>query len=196
MPFGWLRQVAAANASAAAGETNIGRRRRPGHPAPGAHLSEVRKEIYQLVGGAAEVRSQVHDDRIPCPVSRVRTNGRRHHGARLRRMRAHRVVPRRDRTTVLSGEPRSRSGSCLRLPDTCRQHGPAIRGAHVRAWSAQPDVTPAHGVLPGYPARRMLVVDSAHSHEVWIKGRLAGSLVPALRPAHGGSSVARPSSPW
>jgi hypothetical protein len=191
MPFGWSGQAAAADASAAAGETGIGRRRRPGNLLL-VHLSEVRKEINQLVGGAAEVRSQIHDDRIRCPVLRVRTNGRRHHGARVRRMRAHRVVPRRDRTTVLSGEPRSRSGSCLRLPDTCRQHGPAIRGAHVRARSTQPNVRPAHCVLPGYPARRMLVVDSAHSHEVWIKGRLAGSLVPALRPAHGGSSGRSP----
>jgi hypothetical protein len=196
MPFGRLGQVTAADASAAAGKTGIGRRRRPDHLAPGAHLSEVRQEINQLVGGAAEVRSQIHDDRIRCPVLRVRTEGRRSHGARVRRMRAHRVVPRRDRTTVLSGEPRARSGSCVRLPDPCRQHGPAIRGAHVRARSTQPNVTPAHGALPGYPARSMLVVDSAHSHEVWIKGRLAGSLVSALRPAHGGSSTARPSPPW
>jgi len=104
----------------------------------------ARQEINQLVGDAAEVRSQIHDDRIRCPVlpvrSKVRTRGRRHHGARVRRMRAHRVVPRRDRTMVLSGEPRSRSGSCVRLPDPCSQHGPAIRGAHVRARSTQPNV--------------------------------------------------------
>lgn len=183
--------MTAADASAAAGGTGIGRRRRPVNLLL-AHPSEVRKEIHPLVGGAAEVRSQIHDDRIRCPVLRVRTKGRRHHGARVRRVWAHRVVPRRDRTTVLSGEPRSRSGSCVRLPDPCRQHGPAIRGAHVRARSTQPNVTPAHCALPGYPARSMLVVDSAHSHEVWVKGRLAGSLVPALRPAHGGSSAAAP----
>jgi hypothetical protein len=42
----------------------------------------------------------------------------------------------------------------------------------------------ARCALPGYPARSMLAVGPAHSHEVWIKGRFAGSLVPALRPAH------------
>jgi hypothetical protein len=138
-------RVAAADASAAAGETGTG----------GvdfitwsfAHLSEVpRQEINNLVGAAAEVRSLIHDDRIRCPDPRVRTNGRR----RVRRMRAYRVVPRRDRKTVLWGEPRSRSGSRLRLHDPCfprrygkrtrGQHGPAIRGTHVRARSTEPNI--------------------------------------------------------
>jgi hypothetical protein len=115
-------------------------------------------------------------------------------------MRAYRVVPRRDRKTVLSSEPRSRSGSCLCLHDpwfprrsgqrTRRQHGSAIRGAHVRPQSTQPNVRPPRGALPGYPARSMLAVGPAHSHEVWIKGRFAGSLVPALRPAHSPPGVA------
>jgi hypothetical protein len=163
------------------------------------------QEIDKLVGGAAEVRSLTHDDRIRCPDPRVRTNGRRHHGARVRRMRADRVVPRRDRTTVLSGEPGSRFGSCLRLHDPCfprrngkrtrRQHGPAIRGAHVRARSTRLNVRPPRCALPGYPVRSMLLVGPAHSHEVWIKGWLAGSLVPAFRPAHiprGVASAHRP----
>jgi hypothetical protein len=53
-----MDQVTGADASAAAGETGIGRRRRPGNLLL-AHLSDVRKEINQLVGGAAEVRSQI-----------------------------------------------------------------------------------------------------------------------------------------
>jgi hypothetical protein len=110
-------------------------------------------------------------------------------------MRAYRVVPRRDRKTVLSSEPRSRSGSCLCLHDPCfprrnGQHGSAIRGAHVRPQSTQPNVRPPRCALPGYPARSMLAVGPAHSHEVWIKGRLAGSLVPALRPAYSPPGVA------
>jgi len=147
---------------AAGSETGTGRRRRLATTGPLAHLSEVpRQEINKLVGGAAEVRSLVHDDPIRC------------RNASVRRMRAYRIVPRRDRTTVLSSEPRSRPGPCLCLHDPCSarrdgqrtrgQHGSAIRIAHVRPQSTQPNVGPPRCALPGYPTRSMLAVGPAHS---------------------------------
>jgi len=138
---------------AAGSETGTGRRRRLATTGPLAHLSEVpRQEINKLVGGAAEVRSLVHDDPIRC------------RNASVRRMRAYRIVPRRDRTTVLSSEPRSRPGPCLCLHDPCSarrdgqrtrgQHGSAIRSAHVRPQSTQPNVGPPRCALPGYLTQR------------------------------------------
>jgi hypothetical protein len=55
-------------------------------------------------------------------------------------------------------------------------------GAHVRARSTQPNVRSVACVLPGSPARSMLVLDSAHSHEVWIKGRSRGVWFPRSAP--------------
>jgi len=97
-------------------------------------------------------------------------------------------------------------GWCLRLHDPCfprrngkrtrRQHGPAIRGAHARPRSTQPNVRPPHCALPGIPSTEHAAGGSSSLSRGLDQGAARGEFGPRVPPrSHtAGSRLCSPTS--